>query len=123
MNATGLLTCLKHFPGQGDAVVDTHVGTAKLGVSKELLQKRELFPFRSLHKNGTDDHGFPLCLSGIRFPWKQPSAIIIMTSLLRESLGYAGVIVSDDMMIGCAPADFSSMEKSRSTNPLRLVRI
>jgi beta-N-acetylhexosaminidase len=111
MNSTGLLTCLKHFPGQGDAVVDTHVGTAKIGVSLDLLQKRELFPFRSLHKN-TPMIMVSHCIYPALDNVEATLSHKIMTGLLRDSLGYGGVIVSDDMMMGALPADFQVWKES-----------
>jgi beta-N-acetylhexosaminidase len=111
MNAAGVLTCLKHFPGQGDAVVDTHLGTAKIGVTKELLLKRELFPFRSLHKNAP-----MIMVSHCIYPaFDTIEASLspkIMTQLLRESLGYSGVIVSDDMMMGALPTDLGAWKEA-----------
>ena len=111
MNSTGLLSCLKHFPGQGDALIDTHLGTAKIPLSKDMLQKRELFPFRSLHKNA------PMimvshCIYSALDSVEASLSFKIMTQLLRDSLGFTGVIVSDDMTMGALPTDLAAWKES-----------
>lgn len=111
MNSAGVLSCLKHFPGQGDAVVDTHVGTAKINVNREILQKRELFPFQSLHRNAPMimvSHCIYPALDGV----EASLSYKIMTQLLREQIGYTGVIVSDDMTMGAIPGDISAWKAS-----------
>jgi beta-N-acetylhexosaminidase len=48
LQSAGVLGCLKHFPGQGDANVDTHEGGTLIAADMDLLEARELVPFRAL---------------------------------------------------------------------------
>jgi beta-N-acetylhexosaminidase len=111
MNSTGILTCLKHFPGQGDAGVDTHLGTATVAVAKDLLTKREIFPFRSLMKNAP-----MIMVSHCIYPAldtvEASLSAKVMKGLLRGSMGYTGVIVSDDMMMGALPSDIGAWRQA-----------
>lgn len=110
LQKSGVMGCLKHFPGQGHAAIDTHLGTAVVDVSEDLLWERELAPFRRLiHKdhNGIADfvpmvmvaHCIYPALSSIEAS-RSPE---VMDQLLRKKLGYTGVIVTDDMLMGAIP--------------------
>jgi beta-glucosidase-like glycosyl hydrolase len=92
----GVAACAKHFPGHGATVEDSHLGVPLVDADLELLDRRELVPFRAAIAAGTGavmtghlnlptiTRGVPATLS--------PDAI---TGLLRERLGYGGVIVTD----------------------------
>jgi beta-N-acetylhexosaminidase len=115
MKSTGLLTCLKHFPGQGHADIDTHKGTAVVDVSEHELMKRELFPFVSLHKVA------PMVMVSHCIYSHLDSQIasmsrVIMTELLREKVGFQGVIVTDDMTMGAIPSDTQSWKEAIVTS-------
>jgi beta-N-acetylhexosaminidase len=99
-----VMGCLKHFPGQGDARVDTHLGTAVIDVSLQTLITRELIPFKALA---------PKCpmvmISHSIFPvlddLEASRSRIIILDWLRTRLGFEGVVVSDDMNMGALPQD------------------
>lgn len=104
LQSTGVKGCLKHFPGQGDAKVDTHVGTALVKAPLSLLEDRELVPFRSLLPKS------PMvmiahCIYPALAPVEASRSPDVMKDLLRQKLGYQGVIVSDDMTMGAIPQD------------------
>ncbi|TDD83723.1 glycoside hydrolase family 3 protein [Actinomadura rubrisoli] len=92
----GVAACAKHFPGHGATVEDSHLGVPLVDADLDLLDRRELVPFRAAIEAGTRavmtghlnlpaiTRGVPATLS--------PEAI---TGLLRERLGYRGVIVTD----------------------------
>lgn len=99
-----VMGCLKHFPGQGDARVDTHLGTAIIDVSLQTLITRELDPFRSLVSKCPMvmiSHSIFPVLCDIE---ASRSRTIIM-DWLRARLGFNGVVVSDDMNMGALPQD------------------
>ena len=104
LQSTGVKGCLKHFPGQGDAKVDTHIGTAVVKAPLPVLEERELAPFRALlHKS-------PMvmiahCIYPALAPEEASRSPVIMQGLLRNRLQYKGVIVSDDMTMGAIPQD------------------
>ncbi|MEZ4741161.1 MAG: glycoside hydrolase family 3 N-terminal domain-containing protein [Bdellovibrionota bacterium] len=111
MNASGILTCIKHFPGQGNAKIDTHESAATIDISLTLLHQRELFPFVSLHK-----YAPMLMVSHCKYPSldTKPASLskAIMTDLIRTDLKYTGVVVTDDMTMGAMPSDIKAWKES-----------
>lgn len=98
MQQEGILTSIKHFPGHGDTATDSHLGLPVIGKSKEELYGNELYPFIELIKNGVDSvmvgHlSVPTLANG-----KTGSTSIskeVITGLLRNELGFDGVVISD----------------------------
>ena len=104
LQATGVFGCLKHFPGQGDAKVDTHEGTAVIDLPREVLDRRELVPFRALAGRA------PMimvahCIYPQLSPLEATRSPQIIGQLLRGELRYEGVVVSDDLNMGALPQD------------------
>lgn len=94
----GILGCAKHFPGHGDTDVDSHHGLPHLTLSLDSLAARELKPFEALIAAGVP----AVMTAHILFPkiaGATPATLApeILTSLLRQKLGFDGVIVSDDL--------------------------
>ena len=100
----GVLSTLKHFPGHGDAKVDSHFELPVVDKSLEELEKRELKPFYFL-KDETDF----IMSSHIIFPALDENncaslSKTILTDLLRNKYGYEGVIITDSLaMRGIVP--------------------
>jgi beta-N-acetylhexosaminidase len=98
LDASGVIGCAKHFPGHGDTDVDSHHALPRLPFSAEDLAARELLPFKALI-----DAGVPAVMTAhILFPalaGDLPATLSpeILTGLLRNQLGFTGVIVSDDL--------------------------
>ncbi|GIH66928.1 glycoside hydrolase family 3 protein [Microbispora siamensis] len=96
LQSTGVAACAKHFPGHGDTSVDSHHGVPRVTVSREELAEVELWPFRVAIAEGVRsimtghllvtayDEDLPATLS--------PR---VLTGLLREELGFEGLIVTD----------------------------
>ncbi|MFI7013468.1 glycoside hydrolase family 3 N-terminal domain-containing protein [Streptomyces sp. NPDC050164] len=95
----GVAATAKHFPGHGDTNVDSHTGFPTITHSRELWEKLDAPPFRAAIAAGIDsimtahlmvpaldDSGDPATLS-------RP----ILTGILRERLGYDGVVVTDSL--------------------------
>lgn len=98
---SGTLCTLKHFPGHGDTETDTHYGDAVTDKTLEELEKCELLPFQSGIRAGA-----PLVMiSHILTPnvtREQVPATLsyeIVTELLRNSLGFEGLIITDSMQM------------------------
>jgi beta-N-acetylhexosaminidase len=93
----GVLAAIKHFPGHGDTSVDSHLGLPVIDKSLEQLMELELKPFRTAIENGAE------CIMSahILFPSieqeKVPATMsrTIITDLLKNKLGYEGLVVSD----------------------------
>lgn len=110
MQKSAVYGCLKHFPGQGDADFDTHLQDATIALSNDELEKRELRPFTSL----INDANFVM-LSHCIYPAldpKNPASLskTIIQNLLREKMGYSGIVVSDDFNMGAIPQDDKSWQ-------------
>ncbi len=107
MQAAGVLGCLKHFPGQGDAKVDTHAARAVIDLPEATLRARELLPFRALLP-----HVPMVMISHCIYPAlaSEPASLSakIMRDLLRRELGFGGVVVSDDMNMGAIAQDLGA---------------
>jgi len=102
-----VISCLKHFPGHGSAMGDSHEGFVDV---TDTWSENELEPYKKLlHKtkmimtahvfNKNIDEKYPATLS-----------YNTNTKLLRESLGYNGVIIGDDLQMGAIKEHFTNEE-------------
>lgn len=94
----GVASCGKHFPGHGDTTRDSHLDLPSLPHGLERLRQVELVPFSAYAKAGLAS----LMTAHVVFEALDPSTPATMsrralTSLLRDELGFTGVIVSDDL--------------------------
>ncbi|MEH2236518.1 beta-N-acetylhexosaminidase [Nostoc sp.] len=98
LQESGILGCAKHFPGHGDTSKDSHIELPILNLTLEDLRLRELIPFKAL----IEVH-IPLIMTAhILFPKIDadvPATLskAILKTILREELGFEGVVVSDDL--------------------------
>ncbi|MCF0241613.1 MAG: glycoside hydrolase family 3 protein [Treponema sp.] len=102
----GVIPTVKHFPGHGDTEYDSHIFLPEIKIDAETFYNRELVPFRYLI-----DSGVPAVMSGhLSFPKVDPTgsgapaslSAYFLTDLLREQLGFEGLIITDDMMMNGA---------------------
>lgn len=96
IESTGVAASAKHFPGHGDTAVDSHLALPVVDRSLEELRVRELVPFQAAIRAGTRT----IMTSHILLPQLDPDrpatlSPIILQGLLRDELGFDGVIVSD----------------------------
>ena len=97
MRDGGVAGSAKHFPGHGDTDVDSHVALPVLPFTAERLDTLELYPFKHLISDGVD----MVMVAHLSIPSLDssgaPSSISkpIVTGLLREKLGYDGIIITD----------------------------
>lgn len=98
LKAEGILGTAKHFPGHGDTSTDSHLELPILNLSLADLRKRELIPFQRLI-----NAGIPLIMTAhILFPQIDPEvpatlSKTILSDVLRQELGFKGVVISDDL--------------------------
>lgn len=98
LQESGIVGCGKHFPGHGDTSKDSHIELPVLNLSLEDLRIRELIPFKTLIQAQ-----IPLIMTAhILFPKIDPDvpatlSQTILKKILREELGFEGVVVSDDL--------------------------
>ena len=99
----GMLTTVKHFPGHGDTDTDTHLTLARSNASVDRLNSLELVPFREAIAAGVDS----VMLAHITVPALEPDPNLpasvshkIVTDLLKEQLGFRGIVVTDALDMG-----------------------
>ena len=98
LEKTGVSATAKHFPGHGDTLADSHKGQVSVVHTMERLRKSEFLPFKSAIEAGVDmimlghihtpnatNDGLPATLSSE------------MIGILREELGFSGIIITDAM--------------------------
>ncbi|GAA2988220.1 glycoside hydrolase family 3 protein [Actinokineospora diospyrosa] len=89
----------KHFPGHGDAATDSHTGLPAITRTAQQWRAVDLPPFRAAIEAGVDS----IMTAHIQFPSLDPSGVPatvsrpIITGLLRDELGFGGVIVTDSL--------------------------
>lgn len=95
----GVAACLKHFPGHGSSSSDTHLGVADVSDS---WQESELFPYSNLIDWGGVKMIMTTHVFNARFDsvWPATLSHATLTGLLRDSLHFNGVIITDDMAMG-----------------------
>lgn len=96
----GVVCCVKHFPGHGDTSTDTHEGAAVVDKSLDELRAGELLPFESGIEAGVD-----MVMVGhitVTAVDDEPATIskAVITDLLREELGWDGVVITDSLDMG-----------------------
>ena len=101
-----VLSCIKHFPGHGSALEDSH--QALTDITRHWT-KKELEPFRRLIERNEADFVMTAHLMHQSYDAEKPATLSqeILKPLLRESLGYDGPILSDDLHMG-AILEYSS---------------
>ena len=95
----GVLCCAKHFPGHGSAAGDTHAGFVDVTAT---WSERELVPFQRLVEAGSCSAVMSAHVFNAKLDPEYPATLsqAVLTGLLRERLGFEGLIVSDDMQMG-----------------------
>lgn len=99
-----IIYSLKHFPGIGKGRVDSHVDSSSIDVTKEILMAEDIIPFKTIIDENEPNDYFIL-VSHLKYPAldeEYPASLSskIMTDLLRNELGYKGIIITDDMEMG-----------------------
>lgn len=126
LSAAGVLGAIKHFPGLGDASLDTHHALPSVQKSRKKLWDEDIWPYRALRREVsmvlvahaaypavTRDHK-PASLSR---KW--------ITDILRKKIGYRGLVISDDLEMGgvlkAASIDRAAVEFVRAGGDLCLI--
>ena len=119
----GTAATAKHFPGHGDTAVDSHVGLPSVPHDIDRLKKVELYPFQQAMDAGID----AIMTAHVTFPKIDDTKAIskkdgteiavpgtlshkILTGLMREDMGFKGVIVTDAMNMGAIADHFGPVD-------------
>jgi len=99
MHESGVLTSVKHFPGHGSSLGDTHKGFVDV---TRLWNKKELEPYRILIKQGVIDTVMVAHVFNRKLDSRYPATLSAKTvnGLLRKKLGFDGVVITDDLQMG-----------------------
>jgi beta-N-acetylhexosaminidase len=94
----GIISVLKHFPGHGSSLDDSHEGFVDV---TQTWREIELEPFKSLIKNNAISMIMTAHIFNAHLDPKYPATLSYNTNtkLLRNSLGFKGVIISDDLQM------------------------
>jgi beta-N-acetylhexosaminidase len=113
-HAAGIIATAKHYPGHGDTDLDSHGVLPQINASFEQLWERELLPYRLLTKEG-----LKAVMSGhLAFPHTQAGLVPASLSswflqdLLRDKIGFEGLIITDDLMMNGATMSAGSLSQA-----------
>jgi len=101
LEAQGVAGCGKHFPGLGGAEGDTHFVTPAIHRTWNQIWDEDLVPYRALHESMpmimTNHAAFPVTKGGMT---PASASRFWIAKVLREQIGYKGIILSDDLEMG-----------------------
>lgn len=100
MQDGGLLVSIKHFPGHGDTDVDSHYDLPQLKFTKERLDSLEMYPFKELVQEGAAGVMIAhMNIPALDITPNMPSTLSkpIVTGILKDQIGFKGIIISDAM--------------------------
>ena len=102
MQSCGLSACAKHFPGQGHSSIDAHLGLPVLKSPLKEMREKHFLPFAGAIEAGVDAIMSSHPVYPLLDPAKIPATFSdkIIRGLLRDELGFRGVILSDDLEMG-----------------------
>lgn len=123
LHETGTASTAKHFPGHGDTAVDSHLGLPSVPHDIDRLKKVELYPFQQAMNGGID----AVMTAHVTFPKVDDTKVIskkdgteislpatlsykVLTGLMREDMGFKGVIVTDAMNMGAIVEHFGPVD-------------
>lgn len=108
LEGAGVMASVKHFPGHGDTALDSHLDLPVVDKNMEELQRTEFYPFQQAVKAKLGS----VMTSHIRFPIldkKFPATLSknILTGLLRERMGFEGIVVTDALDMQAITRNYS----------------
>ena len=123
---TGVVTTVKHFPGHGDTATDSHTGLPLVDKSLEELMNNELIPYQTVADSNVD----MIMTAHIVFPQLEKETYIsiedgeeiclpatlshtIITDILRNDMGYDGVVITDAMVMDAIDKNFEPMDSAK----------
>lgn len=123
LQQNGIAATAKHFPGHGDTAVDSHLGLPEVPHDKERLMQVELFPFKQAIDSGVD----AIMTAHVTFPKIDDTKVIsrkdgteialpatlsqkVLTDLVREELGFEGVVFTDAMNMQAVADHFGPVD-------------
>ncbi len=126
LHSSGVVSALKHFPGHGDTYTDSHTGLPSIDKDPDTIRENELVPFSKCIKGGAD----MVMTAHIQYPEIEtetytsikdgqeitlPATLSkkIIGEILRQELGFDGVVITDDMYMAAVSANFAPLDSAR----------
>lgn len=112
IEGTGVSSCLKHFPGLGDMTEDTHDGRVATSKTLDEMRTADFIPFKA----GIDAGADFVMVSHVTISDVEEDAVpsslskTVMTDVLRNELGFQGVIITDALNMGAITEYYTSEE-------------
>ncbi|MFS1514803.1 beta-N-acetylhexosaminidase [Chengkuizengella sp. SCS-71B] len=112
LQKSNVIPVVKHFPGHGDTIVDSHIGLPVVYKTVEQLKELELQPFQEAIQEGAD----VVMAAHIQYPnldgSGRPASLskILITELLRNEMDFQGVVITDDMEMGAIKKHYRAGE-------------
>lgn len=111
LKAGGLLPVIKHMPGHGRARVDTHLELAVVDAPRDVLEDTDFVPFRAL---GREAMAMTAHVVYSAIDAKLPATMSwrVVRDVIREAIGFDGLLMSDDISMKALSGDFSARARS-----------
>ncbi len=105
LHSSNILSCLKHFPGHGSSRADSHLGLTDVTTT---WSREELIPYQRLIARGTCDAVMTAHIFNARLDPEFPATLspAILQGVLRDRLGFTGVVLTDDMQMGAITKNY-----------------
>jgi beta-N-acetylhexosaminidase len=113
LQENGMYATAKHFPGHGDTGTDSHISLPVITANWSRLDSIELVPFRAaVHAGVTAVMSAHIALPGVDGGQSRPATVApnILTGVLRDSLGFNGLIVTDALNMGALVNSYGAGE-------------
>lgn len=112
----GVLSCAKHFPGHGDAIVDPHLDLPVFAGTMARLESMELVPFAAAVASGTE----LIMTAHILLPQIDPEnpaslSRLMVNKVLRDKMKFNGIILADDLGMGAIAKRYGSGDAAIKT--------
>ena len=110
LNEHGIIGCYKHFPGHGDTAQDSHSGLAITYRTREEMESCEWIPFREA---GSADFVMVGHIAAPEITGDMTPATLsyrMVTEILKEDLGFSGLVITDAMNMGAITRDYPAGE-------------
>lgn len=109
LNQEGIISSIKHFPGHGSSTADSHLGVVDV---TKTYKEEELIPYQKLIANNYSQMIMTAHIINKNIDPDYPATLspLFIKNILREELGFKGVVVSDDMNMGAITENYGFEE-------------
>ncbi|WP_297322714.1 beta-N-acetylhexosaminidase [uncultured Bartonella sp.] len=108
LQAGGVLPVMKHIPGHGRALCDTHKSLARVSAPIDILRATDFVPFKALSHLpvAMTAHVVYECVD-----WQRPATLskAVINQIIRDEIGFDGLLMTDDLSMKALSGDFSDL--------------